>query len=273
MPQYPAFESRTTSMVRDPRQHETQHKAPNRGSSHHKRYRITTKLLLLKWTARSGWRLCVQWLAMPVKSIQGDCNAPLLSAPRLAALMVAGMLTACGGGSGGRDDKPPPVVPDIHTITVEAGANGRISPDSNVTVNPGNTAAFTVTPDTGYLIESVSGCLQSCISGDKCSNSGEVSVSDHLEDSIGYFKASNTGEFDAFGGAVALSADGDTLAVGARYEDSPARGANGVKSAKNKSKQRFLASLRFREATFGLSFFFENGRGWITCENAVVCTA
>ena len=60
--------------------------------------------------------------------------------------MVAGMLTACGGGSGGRDDKPPPVVSDIHTITVEAGANGRISPDSNVTVNPGNTAAFTVTP-------------------------------------------------------------------------------------------------------------------------------
>jgi len=35
-----------------------------------------------------------------------------------------------------------------------------------------------------------------------------------------YVKASNTGEGDAFGISVTLSGDGDTLAVGARYEDS-----------------------------------------------------
>jgi hypothetical protein len=35
-----------------------------------------------------------------------------------------------------------------------------------------------------------------------------------------YVKASNTGANDLFGGAVALSADGDTLAVGATGEDS-----------------------------------------------------
>lgn len=40
-----------------------------------------------------------------------------------------------------------------------------------------------------------------------------------------YIKASNTEEFDQFGFSVALS--GDTLAVGARYEDSNATGING----------------------------------------------
>jgi hypothetical protein len=44
---------------------------------------------------------------------------------------------------------------------------------------------------------------------------------------IGYFKASNTGANDQFGYAVALSADGNTLAVGAPYEDSEATGIGG----------------------------------------------
>jgi hypothetical protein len=42
-----------------------------------------------------------------------------------------------------------------------------------------------------------------------------------------YVKASNTGENDQFGFAVALSADGNTLAVSAVYEDSGAKGING----------------------------------------------
>ncbi len=42
-----------------------------------------------------------------------------------------------------------------------------------------------------------------------------------------YVKASNTGASDAFGNSVALSADGNTLAVGARVEDSNATGING----------------------------------------------
>ena len=43
----------------------------------------------------------------------------------------------------------------------------------------------------------------------------------------GYFKASNTDVSDAFGSALALSADGRTLAVGAPYESSNATGVNG----------------------------------------------
>jgi hypothetical protein len=42
-----------------------------------------------------------------------------------------------------------------------------------------------------------------------------------------YVKASNTGADDQFGFAVALSADGNTLAVSAPYEDSAATGING----------------------------------------------
>jgi len=42
-----------------------------------------------------------------------------------------------------------------------------------------------------------------------------------------YVKASNTGAGDHFGYSVALSADGSTLAVGARYEDSGATGIDG----------------------------------------------
>jgi len=43
-----------------------------------------------------------------------------------------------------------------------------------------------------------------------------------------YIKASNTGLGDQFGGSVALSGDGNTLAVGARFEDSSATGVNGL---------------------------------------------
>jgi hypothetical protein len=45
--------------------------------------------------------------------------------------------------------------------------------------------------------------------------------------SIGYVKASNTAQGDQFGQAIALSADGNTLAVGSINEDSNADGVNG----------------------------------------------
>ena len=45
---------------------------------------------------------------------------------------------------------------------------------------------------------------------------------------VTYVKASNTGQTDQFGSCVALSADGNTLAVGALYEDGGATGVNGT---------------------------------------------
>jgi hypothetical protein len=49
-----------------------------------------------------------------------------------------------------------------------------------------------------------------------------------LPKSIAYIKASNTGKDYQFGSAIALSADGNTLAVSATEEDSAAKGVNGV---------------------------------------------
>ena len=49
-----------------------------------------------------------------------------------------------------------------------------------------------------------------------------------LPKSIAYIKASNTGKDHQFGSAIALSADGNTLAVSATFEDSAAKGVNGV---------------------------------------------
>jgi hypothetical protein len=40
-------------------------------------------------------------------------------------------------------------------------------------------------------------------------------------------KASNTGAYDWFGGSLSLSSDGNTLAVGANFEDSNATGIGG----------------------------------------------
>lgn len=49
-------------------------------------------------------------------------------------------------------------------------------------------------------------------------------------DSIGYFKASNTGKDDNFGHSLALSGDGKTLAIGAPRESSAATGIDGEQS-------------------------------------------
>ncbi|MEM9454017.1 MAG: hypothetical protein AAGF11_07550 [Myxococcota bacterium] len=51
-----------------------------------------------------------------------------------------------------------------------------------------------------------------------------VHVAGTLAEAVGYFKASNTDPGDDFGQSVALSADGNTLAVGARDESSNATG-------------------------------------------------
>ncbi len=68
---------------------------------------------------------------------------------------------------------------------------------------------------------------------------------------IGYFKASNTDEDDRFGHAVAVSADGSTLAVGAYLEDSSADGINGNESDNNMS------------ATGAVYLYYWNGEDWI----------
>jgi trimeric autotransporter adhesin len=60
-----------------------------------------------------------------------------------------------------------------------------------------------------------------------CAPSDDVGIAGLLRDLIGYVKATNTGAGDWFGDAVALSADGTLLAVGAAFEGSAATGIDG----------------------------------------------
>ncbi|RLA06568.1 MAG: hypothetical protein DRQ51_09060, partial [Gammaproteobacteria bacterium] len=72
------------------------------------------------------------------------------------------------------------------------------------------------------------------INGDQTDNSAFSSGAVYIFTRTGltwtqqaYIKASNTDAYDWFGSSVAISADGNTLAVGARGEDSNATGING----------------------------------------------
>jgi len=67
--------------------------------------------------------------------------------------------------------------------------------------------------------------VQAC-NASTCVGSDEQRVSGSLSPSIGYVKASNTDSFDFFGDAISLSADGNTLAIGAFGEASDANGVN-----------------------------------------------
>jgi trimeric autotransporter adhesin len=68
--------------------------------------------------------------------------------------------------------------------------------------------------------------LQAC-NAFGCTDSEPVDVVGSLAEAVGYFKASNTGQDDGFGFAMAISGDGTTLAVGAHGEDSSATGIDG----------------------------------------------
>ncbi len=68
--------------------------------------------------------------------------------------------------------------------------------------------------------------VEACVSGGTCYPSNEVVTMNEAVKAIGYVKASNTGTRDLFGISLALSGDGNTLAIGARGEDSSTTGIN-----------------------------------------------
>jgi hypothetical protein len=65
--------------------------------------------------------------------------------------------------------------------------------------------------------------LQAC-NGGGCTNSAALKVGGGLAEAVGYVKASNTGSEDRFGHAVAISGDGNTLAVGAPWQGIGSKG-------------------------------------------------
>ncbi len=68
-------------------------------------------------------------------------------------IIVSMVLTACGGGSS--DDKNPTVT--TYSVTTSAGTGGSFD-SSSATVDSGSSTSFSITLDTGYSIDSVTGC-------------------------------------------------------------------------------------------------------------------
>jgi len=156
----------------------------------------------------------------------------------ITILCFVAFLASCGGGGGDKDD-------DSTTAPVTA-ASAALGFDiktfrftwtdvSDATFyrlmeNPDGVSGFTqVSGDIApgaqsfdhtvalYLRAGASYFLQSCNSVG-CTDGSTISITDTLATAIGYFKSSNTASGDEFGIDVALSADGTTLAVGARIE-------------------------------------------------------
>lgn len=72
---------------------------------------------------------------------------------RTVLVLIAFLLAGCGGGGDGGGATPTA----SFTIQIAGLTGGSVSP-SSVTVNQGQTATFTLTPDTGFSLVSVSGC-------------------------------------------------------------------------------------------------------------------
>lgn len=84
----------------------------------------------------------------------------------LTVVLIVLFLSACGGSSGGgssgggesaQGPAGPDPDPETYIVTGTTGDGGTISPTSQ-TVTKGDQTTFTVTPDTGFSIETVSGC-------------------------------------------------------------------------------------------------------------------
>jgi len=83
----------------------------------------------------------------------------------IAGLVVFVVFFVAGCGGGGNGDSPEPLpdsdagtsVPTSHLVSATAGVGGRVEPDSQ-TVDDGTIAVFTVSPELGFVIDSVHGC-------------------------------------------------------------------------------------------------------------------
>ncbi len=166
--------------------------------------------------------------------------------PLSLLFLLTTMLAACGGGSsGGGPSITAPVAASNFTLTPQATKALRFTWDDvaeeteyRLLENPDGMSGFaqvaTIAADTTSYDHVVSlparinaqYILESCNAGG-CTDSTTVSVRGFLRAAIGYFKASNTEARDAFGVALSLSADGNTMAVGAYLEDSNATGVGG----------------------------------------------
>lgn len=181
--------------------------------------------------------LRVQGFLLTLNSTEKTMQTKLLTVATLAAML---------GGCSGSDSQAPPAVAASSVLSFAAnktfrftwadvgdatyyqlmenpdGVSGYIQVGSNIA--QGNGVANHIVP----LFSRVNAqyILKSCNTFG-CTSSSTISVTGSMVDSIVYLKASNTGNDDLFGNVLDVSADGNTLAVGAPREDSSATGIDG----------------------------------------------
>jgi len=169
--------------------------------------------------------------------------------PLLCLLMFAGCNDDNGGGTA---LTPTPTPPQSVNMTVSSKhLHFTWFPGTNVDhyrilVNPDGISGFTADPNASniannatsysleipvhktnwlaaqYIVEACTANAEFCVS----SPNQTVALVDSIAATV-YVKASNTDSNDHFGYSVALSGDGNTLAVGASQENSAATGTNG----------------------------------------------
>jgi hypothetical protein len=190
---------------------------------------------------------------------------------KLALVIGCLILVACGGGGSSAPVppvvQPPPVAPAAPDVAVEVGLKQVIFSWAAVSgathyrllENPDGHSGFTqVGADipAGTLSVNLTisihfqdftnalYMLEACNTVG-CTGSTAVNTMNGMLDAIGYFKASNTDSQDLFGHAIALSADGGTLAVAAPREDSNATGINGDQSDNSEESAGAVYLFRF----------------------------
>ena len=161
-------------------------------------------------------------------------------------LLSLAALSGCGGGGGGGTDSgiSPPPAPSLSLspqaiktfrftwADVTGETEYRLLEDPNSTSGYTQIATIAANAVSHDLVVSLPKrinaryILQACNSAG-CTNSNTVTVSGTLAQAAGYVKASNTEAVDFFSYSLALSADGNTLAVGAYGEASNATGIGG----------------------------------------------
>ncbi|PCH99905.1 MAG: hyalin, partial [Zetaproteobacteria bacterium] len=182
---------------------------------------------------------------------------------KIYALMIAGLFVAsCSGGGGDSSTTPTPTTTPTPAATAATGVALAVSGKSldfswtagsnvdhyRISVNPDGASGFTVDVNASNIASSATSfsleipvhktnwlaaqyIIEACNADNVCVASPNQTVA--LVDSVAatvYVKASNTGVGDNFGFSVAISGDGNTLAVSAKLEDSFALGINGVQS-------------------------------------------
>ena len=183
-------------------------------------------------------------------------NQSIFSIPKKLILLIAltTIITGCGG-SGGGGTPADPVDPPIPTFNMTLSVSGpkaiNLQWDAvaqvdhyRVRVDPYGLAAYVLLQggdnitatehsfeipvhltdwhNCSYFIEALD--AQNQVIGQ---SNAEFLQQPLSTSAICYMKASNSNTGDSFGGAVAISADGNTVVVGATSEDSSATGING----------------------------------------------